>query len=58
VQRVRALSDSDEIKTFEAARLKFIKVVKGLSEADFQDERVLNQIRMELVNHLEEHRIP
>ena len=58
VQRVRARSDFDEIKTFEAARLNFIKVVKGLSEADFQDERVLDQIRMELVNHLEEHRIP
>ncbi len=32
-------------------------MVKELSEDDFKDERVLNQIRWELVNHLEEHRI-
>jgi hypothetical protein len=28
-----------------------------LSDDDFKDERVLNQIRWELVNHLEDHRI-
>ncbi len=57
VEKVRSVSDAQEIQVFEKARLEFIEMVKELSEADFKDERVLNQIRWELVNHLEDHRI-
>jgi hypothetical protein len=58
VEKVRAVSEDEEIRAFDDARRKFIHVVQTLSEDDFKDERVLNQIRMELVNHLEDHRIP
>jgi hypothetical protein len=34
-----------------------VELVQELSADDFQDERVLDQIRWELVNHLEDHRI-
>jgi hypothetical protein len=57
VEKVSGVSQDEEIRLFEAARLKFVDVVKGLSEQDFKDERVVNQIKWELVNHLEEHRI-
>ena len=57
VEQVRDVSDAEEMRLFEAARRKFVECVRSLSEADFQDERVLNQLRWELVNHLEEHRI-
>ena len=57
VEQVRAVSESQEIQVFEATRRKFVEAVKQLSEDDFKDERILNQIRWELVNHLEDHRI-
>jgi hypothetical protein len=57
VEQVRAVSQADEIRAFEDARLKFIRVVQELPEQDFADERVLEQIRWELINHLEDHRI-
>jgi hypothetical protein len=52
VEQVRAVSESDEIRIFEDARRKFVDVVKQLSDDDFKDERILTQIRWELVNHL------
>ncbi|MGA2489552.1 MAG: ClbS/DfsB family four-helix bundle protein [Anaerolineales bacterium] len=57
VEKVRAVSEAEEIRALEEARRKFVQVVKKLSEDDFKDERVLNQIQWELVNHLEDHRI-
>ncbi len=57
VEKVRAVSQAEEIRAFEESRRKFVKVVKELSEEDFKDERVVNQIKWELVNHLEDHRI-
>ena len=57
VEQVRAVNEAEEIKVFEAARLNFIEVVKKLSDDDFKDERILTQIKWELVNHLEDHRI-
>jgi hypothetical protein len=57
VERVQAVSEAEEIWIFEATRCKFVDLVKGLSEDDFKDGRVLNQIRWELINHLEDHRI-
>ena len=57
VQAVRGVTDAEGIKVFEDARRKFVELVQELSADDFQDERVLDQIRWELVNHLEDHRI-
>jgi hypothetical protein len=57
VEQVRTVSDAEEIQAFEKARRTFVVVVQGLSGDDFKDERVLNQIKWELFNHLEDHRI-
>jgi hypothetical protein len=57
VEKVRAVSEAEEIRVFEDARHKFAEAVQKLSDEDFKDERVLNQIKWELVNHLEDHRI-
>jgi hypothetical protein len=57
VEEARTVGEAEEIRVFEAARCKFIDLVMALSDDDFKDERVLNQIRWELVNHLEDHRI-
>jgi hypothetical protein len=57
VEQVRSVSESDVIRSFEVARLKFTREVQGLPESDFTDERVLEQMRWELINHLEDHRI-
>ena len=57
VEKVRDLSEAESIRSFEAMRRKFAGVVSELSADDFQDERIINQIRMELVSHLEDHRI-
>ena len=58
VAEVRTVSQAGEIRVFEATRRKFVELVKALSEEDFTDERVLTQIKWELVDHLEDHRIP
>ena len=57
VQAVHGVTDAEEIRVFEDTRRKFVELVQQLSADDFQDERVLDQIRWELVNHLEDHRI-
>ena len=57
VEKVHGISDAEEVRAFEEARCKFVEMVKKLSEDDFKDERVQNQIKWELINHLEDHRI-
>jgi hypothetical protein len=57
VEKVHLVSEAAEIRVFEEARCEFVEVVKNLFEQDFKDERVLTQLKWELINHLEEHRI-
>jgi hypothetical protein len=57
VENAAGVSQEGVIRAFEESRLKFIEVVQALSDRDFKDGRVQNQIRMELVNHLQDHRI-
>jgi hypothetical protein len=57
VEKVSGVTDDDVIRSFEEMRRKFVEVVMSLSDNDFQNERIVNQIKMELINHLEDHRI-
>jgi hypothetical protein len=57
VEKVRDACDDEVIQSFEKMRRKFVEVVTALSESDFRNERTVNQIKMELINHLEDHRI-
>ena len=58
VAEVRGLTDQELIRAFETRRGEFVQAVNGLSEADFRDARILKQLEMELVGHLEDHKIP
>jgi hypothetical protein len=57
VENVRNATESEVIQSFEKMRRKFVDCVANLSENDFQNEKIVNQIKMELINHLEDHRI-
>jgi hypothetical protein len=57
VEQVRAVPEAEEIKVFEAARRKFAELVMKMTDDDFKDERILTQIKWELVNHLADHQI-
>jgi intracellular sulfur oxidation DsrE/DsrF family protein len=57
VEKVRNAPDGEVIQSFEKMRRKFVDCVTNLSEADFQNEKIVNQIKMELINHLEDHKI-
>lgn len=57
IEAVRGVSDEQEIRIFESTRQRFTDLVVALSDENFQDERILNQLRWELVNHLDEHSI-
>ena len=57
VQQVRAVSDGEEIRVFEAARQKFADLIMQMTTDDFKDERIVTQIKWELVNHLADHQI-
>jgi hypothetical protein len=55
VEKVRNATDGEVIQSFEKMRRKFVDCVTNLSEDDFQNEKIVNQIKMELINHLEDH---
>ena len=55
VEKVRNTTEGEVIQSFEKMRRKFLDCVTDLSEADFQNEKIVNQIKMELINHLEDH---
>ena len=57
MEKVRDGGDDEVIQFFEKMRRKFVEVVMDLSDSDFRNERIVNQIKMELINHLEDHRI-
>jgi len=57
VEKVRNVPDGEVVQSLAKMRHKFVEVVTDLSDSDFQNERIINQIKMELINHLEDHRI-
>jgi len=57
VEKVHDSTESEVIQAFEKMRCAFVDCLTALSEDDFQDERIVSQIRMELVDHFEEHKI-
>jgi hypothetical protein len=57
VEKVSGQTEEEVIRLFEATRCRFVEVVTNLSEEEFQDARIINQINMELIGHLEDHKI-
>ena len=57
VEKVHNLTDRNVIQSFEEMRRKFVDVVTNLTDNDFQNDKIVNQINMEFIGHLEDHRI-
>ena len=46
------------IESFEKMRNFMVEFVKALPDTAFEDEKVVNQLEMELIGHLSDHNIP
>ncbi len=57
VESARHLSEAQVIQLFESTRQKFVDLVLRLSDEDFRNPGITNQLQIELVNHLQEHAI-
>jgi beta-glucosidase len=57
VAEAAQVMDEDVIDTFEYTRKAWIQFISNLSVADLADQRVQNQLQMELFGHYKEHEI-
>jgi hypothetical protein len=58
VSKAGGLDEDDVIDSFEKMRSFLIDFVNALPGTSFENEKVVNQFKMELVGHLHEHKIP
>ena len=58
VAKVGGFDEDNVIESFEKMRNFMLEFVKALPDTAFEDERVVNQLNMELVGHLSGHNIP
>ncbi len=58
VAKAAGLSEEEVVASFEKMRLFLIDFVKRLPGTAFENEKVVNQLDMELIGHLYEHAIP
>ncbi len=58
VAKAAGLSEEEVAASFERMRLFLIDFVKRLPRDAFENEKVVNQLDMDLIGHLDEHRIP
>jgi hypothetical protein len=57
VVKAAGLHEEDVIASFEKMRNFLVEFVKALPDTAFENEKVVNQLSMELVGHFSEHRI-
>ena len=57
VAKVAGLAEDRVIGSFEEMRQVLIEFVNGLPDTVFEDERVVNQLRMDVIGHFGEHKI-
>jgi hypothetical protein len=57
VEKVKELPEDYVIKDFELRRIKVIIYIKNLPEIAFTNEKVIKQLEMEFIGHLNEHNI-
>ena len=58
VSRVRDLDEAAVIESFEAMRQRMLKLAMSLPEAAFQNMRIAERFRVEVIGHLAEHALP
>jgi hypothetical protein len=57
VEEAKNTSEEAAVRSFESTRMKFIALVTGLTDNDFENERIAKQLNIELIGHFEEHQI-
>ena len=57
VESVRNLDEAEVEKSFERVRYFLINFIKTLPDSAFENEKVITQFNMDIVGHLQEHRI-
>lgn len=57
VAEVSQLDDEQMIESFEKMRRFMIEFVKGLPDTAFENKKVVNQLEMDFVGHLDEHKL-
>ena len=57
VAKVAGLSEEQVVESFEQMRSFLVEFIKGLPDITFENEKVVNQLSMDVVGHLSEHEI-
>ncbi len=58
VARFSKFDESDVIQTFENKRKEWIKLVENLPDEAFSNQKLVSRLNIELIGHLEEHKLP
>lgn len=58
VAKAEGLNENSVVESFEKMRGFLYEYVKALPDNAFENEKVINQINMELIDHLSDHDIP
>lgn len=58
VAAVAGQAEAQVVASFEAMHNFLVDFVKSLPETAFEDERIVNQLNMDIIGHLDEHRMP
>lgn len=57
ISRFSAMDEEEIVKTFENLRLEMTRLVSGLPENAFREKRISDRLHIEILGHMEEHRI-
>jgi hypothetical protein len=58
VERSRHLDEAATIQSFERTRQAWFDLVNRLPTATFQNKKIVDRLHIEVIGHLEEHRLP
>jgi hypothetical protein len=56
VARFAKVDEDQVIKTFDSLRLDMLRLVAGLPESAFRDQRITNRLQIEILGHYSEHK--
>lgn len=57
VATAQGMSEDEVVKAFMVVLRHFVKLIDQLNDNDWQDERIIRQLEMEIIGHYQEHRI-
>jgi hypothetical protein len=57
IARFSEMDEDQIIKSFESLRLDMLRLVSGLPESAFRDQRITNRLQIEIPGHFSEHKL-